>query len=266
MNLLVNHKVFGNPNNPCLYIIHGLFGSLDNWQSLARKWSESMYVVIQDVRNHGKSFHSLDMDFSALAGDVKYLMEYLNLSKIHLMGHSMGGKIAMEFAAQYPNHLHSLMIIDVAPFKYPAHHNDVLNLLKTIDLEKYIDRKEIELDIAKKLTQDSLVQFLMKNVKRDDENTRFVWKFNHEVLIKEYINLIQYIPEKGFQGNTLFVGGADSNYITKETSIHIFDLYPNAEFEFIPDAGHWVHADNPQDFSRVISNYISKINTKINPA
>lgn len=258
MNSLINFKTSGDSSNPCIIIVHGLFGSLDNWQSLAKKWSVKYYVVNIDVRNHGKSFHSEDMSFETLANDIKNICENLQITKFHILGHSMGGKIAMEFASLFPEFLNSLIVVDVSPYAYPPHHNDVFEMLRSIDLKQYTTRQEIETEVRKHLKDEDVIQFVMKNVKRNEVELFFEWKFNSKVLDREYLDLIQYIPAKGYDGKTLFIGGEQSKYITKETSLHIFDLYPKAELEFVSNAGHWVHADNPDEFYNKVSLFIDK--------
>lgn len=258
MNSLINFKTSGDSSNPCIIIVHGLFGSLDNWQSLAKKWSEKFYVISIDVRNHGRSFHSEDMSFESLAKDIKNLSENLQINKFHLLGHSMGGKIAMEFASQYPEFLLSLIVVDVAPYTYPPHHQDVFEMLRAIDLKQYTSRQDIESEVRLYLNDENVIQFVMKNIKRNEVDLYFEWKFNSTVLDRDYLYLIQYISTKGYNGWTLFIGGEQSKYITKETSIHIFDLYPKAELEFVSNAGHWVHADNPDEFYNKVNLFIDK--------
>jgi pimeloyl-ACP methyl ester carboxylesterase len=260
VNSLINYKSSGDSSNPCIIIVHGLFGSLDNWQSLAKKWSDKYFVISVDVRNHGKSFHSEDMSFDSLANDIKNLCKNLQINKFHLLGHSMGGKIAMEFASQYPEFLFSLIVVDVAPYAYPPHHGKVFEMLRSLDLKKFSSRLEIETEVRKQINEEDVIQFMLKNIKRNEIELFFEWKFNATVLDRDYLYLIQYIPKKGFNGRTLFIGGDQSNYISKESSIHIFDLYPNAELEYVTNAGHWVHADNPEEFYTKVSLFLNEIN------
>lgn len=257
MSELLHYKFAGDRSRPCIVIVHGLFGTLDNWQSLSRKWSETYFVISLDVRNHGRSFHSDHMEFVECAEDILKVLEAEGIELCHIIGHSMGGKIAMEFAAQYSHRLMSLIIIDVAPYPYTPHHTEVLNMLSTICLDHYASRQDIELAISNHLNDPSIVQFMMKNIKRNEENLQFEWKFNQCVLLDNYTNIIQFMPSNGYSGRTLFIGGDKSDYITKNTSIYIFDLYPNAEIEFVSNAGHWVHADNPDELSSLIFNFLS---------
>lgn len=261
MDSIIHYKALGNKSKPCLMIVHGLFGTLDNWQSLARKWAENFYVISVDVRNHGRSFHSDTMRIEDCALDLWKVLKKEEIVHCHLLGHSMGGKIAMEFAAQYPENLNSLIVVDVAPYPYPPHHADVFEMLQNIRLNQYLDRDQIEEAIRHYLEGEGVVQFMMKNIRRNAVTNQFEWKFNSKVLERNYLEIIQFTPQRGFNGHVLFVGGENSQYITQETSINIFDMYPKAELEFVKNAGHWVHADNPTDFYTLVSAFLSKVNT-----
>jgi len=255
---LLNYKTYGEYRENPLLIVHGLFGSLDNWMSLAKNWASKHFVIIVDVRNHGKSFHSDKMDFEDLTKDLLNVLDKENIEKTHLLGHSMGGKIAMEFAGNYPERLKKLIIVDVAPYPYKPHHSDVFNMLHKVDLGSCESRADIENQIRQYIKSEPVVQFMSKNIKRNEENLNFEWKFNLSVLDREYIYLIQRVAQRGFTGEVLFIGGENSQYITKETSEHIFELYPNFELEFVSNAGHWVHADNPQEFYSKVNDFINK--------
>lgn len=256
---LLNYKTFGDLKNQGLLIIHGLFGSLDNWLTLAKAWSSEYYVITIDVRNHGKSFHSNDMAFESINEDIKRVLQKENILNTSIIGHSMGGKIAMEFAAKYPENVNKLIIADVAPFPYEPHHRDIFEMMDAIDLSLFNSRNEIEKEIKKFIIQEGVVQFILKNIKRNEESLIFEWKFNQKVLKENYLYLIQRVVEKGFNGNVLFIGGEHSKYVTKETSEKIFELYPNVEIDFVSNAGHWLHADNPKEFYAKVSTFLSKI-------
>ncbi len=255
---MLHYKTLGHSSQPCLIIIHGLFGSLDNWQSIAKKWSENYWVVSIDVRNHGKSFHSDIMSFEAMAQDILNLCNEINVEKCHLIGHSMGGKIAMEFASRYPERLASVIFVDIAPYSYSPHHSDVFDMIKALNLKHYTTRNEIEEEVRKYLKNDVVVQFMMKNIRRNEPELFFEWKFNAKVLDRDYLPLIQYIPPKGYVGSTLFIGGEQSTYISKETAANIFDLYPGAELDYVSNAGHWVQADNPKEFYHKVNTFLNK--------
>ncbi len=255
---LLHYKITDNFSKPVLMIIHGLFGSLDNWQSLAKKWSESFRVISVDVRNHGRSFHSDDMKFESLVIDLHRIIGHESVKKLHLLGHSMGGKIAMEFAAIYPDLIDSLIIVDVSPYPYPPHHTEVFDMLQAIDLRSLSSRVEIEKEVRNRIDNESVIQFMMKNIRRNESTLTFEWKFNLSVLSRDYLYLIQRLPSQGFNGRTLFIGGEESKYITKETSLYLFDLYPKAILEYVSNAGHWVHADNPSEFYDKVTSFINQ--------
>jgi esterase len=259
---LLHYKIAANSTKPALMIVHGLFGSLDNWQSLAKKWSEKYCVISVDVRNHGRSFHSDDMKFETLVNDLHRILIHENITKLHLLGHSMGGKIAMEFAASYPDLIESLIIVDVAPYPYSPHHTEVFDMLQAINLKSFSTRVDIEQEVRNRLENEGVIQFMMKNVRRNESRLDFEWKFNLKVLARDYLYLIQRIPSVGFKGRTLFIGGEESKYITKETSLHLFDLYPHAVLEYVSNAGHWVHADNPSEFYEKVTSFIDQVQNR----
>lgn len=256
MEDLIHYKTYGNKANPAFIIIHGLFGSLDNWQTLAKRWAEYFFVITIDVRNHGKSFHTDKMKFEDLSNDINNVLEAENINNTHILGHSMGGKIAMDYAANFPHKVNKLVVADVAPYKYAPHHNEVFNMLSKIDLTVFTTRQEIETEIRKYLHSESVVQFMSKNIRRNESTLQFEWKFNVETLSKNYSYLIERLPSKVYQGKTLFVGGQYSDYITKETSELIPDFFPNYEVEIISNAGHWLHADNPNEFFKKINHFL----------
>jgi esterase len=253
----LNYKMYGSPSTHALVVVHGLFGSLDNWMTLAKLWSEHFFVIAIDVRNHGRSFHSLDMRFESLSKDI---LDVLHIEKIEicdLLGHSMGGKIAMDFAYRYPEMLRKLVIVDVAPYRYEAHHHEVFYMLEQVIPSSYASRLDIENEIKKYIASEGVAQFMGKNIRRNETSLAFEWKFNLEVLKKEYQTLIQYIPHQGFDGEVLFVGGENSAYISVEKSENIARLYPKYELTYIANAGHWVHADNPREFYATIMQFLN---------
>lgn len=258
MTPLLNYKVFGEKNNEALLIVHGLFGSLDNWLTLAKKWSEAYFVTTIDVRNHGKSFHSDDMTFESINLDIIAVLNAENIEKASILGHSMGGKIAMEFAAFHSERVNKLIVADVAPFPYTPHHKDVFEMLDAVDLPQYNTRLEIENEVKKYIENKGVVQFVLKNIKRNENSHIFEWKFNKDVLKLNYLYLIQRVVSKGFDGEVLFIGGENSKYITKETSQLIFDLYRHVELDFVSNAGHWLHADNPIEFYEKVTLFLEK--------
>lgn len=252
MNLL-HYKIVGS-GSP-LYILHGLFGSLDNWQSVARELGKQYEVILVDVRNHGRSFHDPNMHFDALNEDILQLMHHLDHSSAYFMGHSMGGKILMHFAGSFPHKVLKLVVVDVAPYAYPKYHQPVFNALFAVPIETIQSRQEAEQILRANIKEEAEVQFLMKGLSRK-ESGGFEWKFNLEVLHQHYVTLIQHIQETPYLGPTLFVKGENSNYISIDKMNRVPDLFPNYEIEVISGAGHWVHADNGPDLVQAVLSFL----------
>lgn len=251
--MLLHYKSFGE-GKPLL-ILHGFLGSLDNWQSIAKELAANYQVFILDVRNHGKSFHGPKHDYSSMVEDVRYFIDHLGLSDVTLIGHSMGGKIAMSFALKYPLLVSSLIVVDIAPKVYLPGHEDILHALAKVNPKELKSRQEAVDIISTYIHDSSVVQFLLKNLDRLGDGS-FEWKMNLPVLIDQYKEMLDF-PSKGvFNGSTLFLKGAKSDYILPSDEENISLLFPNAKIVSIRDAGHWVHAENPVDFITETSNFL----------
>ena len=243
--MLLHFKSFGE-GKPLL-ILHGFLGSLDNWQSVAKELAASYQVFILDIRNHGKSFHDPKHDYASMVGDVRYFIDHLGLSEVTLLGHSMGGKIAMSFALKYPLLVSHLIVVDIAPKVYLPGHEDILHALSKVNPKELKSRQEAVDIISTYIYEPSVVQFLLKNLDRLGNGT-FGWKMNLPVLIDQYKEMLDF-PSRGlFNGPTLFLKGEKSDYILPSDEENISTLFPNAKIVLIKDAGHWVHAENPVDF------------------
>ena len=250
----LNYKVLGEGKD--LLILHGLFGSLDNWLSLAKQWSEEYRVWIIDQRNHGKSPHSDQFSYEIMANDLK---EFIEAHRIHdpiILGHSMGGKTAMEFAVKNPEALSKLIVVDIAPVKYEVHHYKILEALNSIDPNTLQSRNEAD-DLLKKLVPEFGVrQFLLKNLDRKPDGS-YEWKFNLKVLEREIVPISAWaISEGEFLKPTLFVKGELSNYVLPEYAASILEKFPHYDLEEIKGAGHWVHAEKAEEFFKVVSDFI----------
>ncbi len=250
----LNYKVFGT-GEP-LIILHGLLGSLDNWQSIAKKLAERNTVYIIDQRNHGKSPHSNDFSYALLVDDLLNFYVEHEITSANVLGHSMGGKAAMAFALKYPEKTSRLIVVDAAPVDYEDRHSIIFEALLTADLANAKTRDEVEKHIEKYLRNPANIQFLMKGLDRD-ANNHFVWRFNVEVLHKFY-NEIMGFPqsENVYTKPTLFLKGEKSDYITAENYPQIAHYFPNNEITEIANAGHWVHADNPVDFIEAVESFL----------
>ena len=250
----LNFKTFGQ--GPAIVILHGLFGSLDNWVTHARTLSENFSVYIVDQRNHGKSFHSPQWDYPTMAKDLNHFLDQHGIFQTHLLGHSMGGKTVMQFAMDHPQRIDKLMVIDIAPVDYEPHHDELLEALIHFDLKSIGSRQEADEQLGKKIKDPGVRQFLLKSLGRD-EDKNFTWKFNLEVIYEKYPNVLKGIDTSfGYDGSTLFLYGEKSNYINPNNITEIQEDFTNATFRKIPGAGHWVHADAPELFIREIQDFL----------
>lgn len=252
----LNHKVYGS-GHPVI-IMHGLFGSGDNWRTIARMIEDQYQCIVVDMRNHGRSPHDPVMNFQVMTEDILELMQDLQLEKVSLIGHSMGGKVAMQFALTHPAMVDKLIVVDIAPKYYPPRHDTVIEAIEAIDPGQLKERAEAEEVFARFLGKDgSTIQFLMKNLSRLPEGN-FEWKPNMPVIIDAYSNLMENVQSGiSFEGPVLFVRGQKSSYILDEDVSYILGLFPNSSLITIPGAGHWVHADAPQLFAKSILAFLN---------
>ncbi len=241
-------------NGPPVLIMHGLFGSSDNWMSIAKDLSAEFEVFAIDLRNHGQSPWSDDWDYKLMAGDIWKLMKKEKISKPHVIGHSMGGKVAMRMLVDKQAEVEKVIIADIGPKKYPVHHRDIIDALKSIDLQKLETREDADKALAKKISSFGVRQFLLKNLQRKGES--FAWKANLEVIDKK----IENVGEAQGNGKTidhevLFVRGEKSDYISDDDQVDIRSTFDKAKFITIKDAGHWIHAEQPSIFTEIVKNY-----------
>jgi esterase len=239
-----------------IVILHGLFGQSDNWTSIARKLGEKYCVYTFDLRNHGQSDHSDEMNYRVMTSDVLETINDLGLNKIHLIGHSMGGKVAMLFGLTYPERLNSLAIADIGPRYYKPHHSEIINGLSSIDLSSLKSRLDAENQLIEFIPDFGTRQFLLKNLSRFGEN-QFAWRFNLPVIRRTIANIGESLDSGICQIATLFYRGAKSNYIKPEDYPAILNQFPNAKFEVMQDAGHWLHAEKPSEFIETLETWIS---------
>ena len=247
MNIL-HSKIIGSGNNHVL-ILHGLLGMGDNWKSIANKLSSEKYCVhLIDQRNHGKSFHSNKMNYDLMVEDIYSYLNFYNLERCVLIGHSMGGKVAMKFSLSHSQYLKKLIIIDIAPKKYEPKFNYLFEAINTLDLEKIKTRGEIENELLDKIKEQDLVLFLLKNIGRN-KNNNFVFKANVNVLHQNLLVLMDKIDiNENILVDTTFIKGDKSDYINEIDRDLIKDKFPNSEIIPIVNSGHWVHSENPNYF------------------
>lgn len=235
----------GNP----LIILHGLFGSSDNWRSIARQLTDRFHVYTLDLRNHGRSFHRKGMSYSELAQDVYHWCQANGLRQVILLGHSMGGKTAMQFAHDYPDMLSALVVADIAPVKYGRRHDHILAAFQAIDPSQYTDLKAIDEALSHYIEETGLRQFLLKNIRRDSGTSTYLWELNFEAIQEGYED-IAAAPQfsRPVQTPTLFIKGEKSDFIQKEGMDVIQKYFPHSKTVTIASAGHWLHAENPEHF------------------
>jgi esterase len=240
-----------------LIILHGLMGSLDNWQTIGKQLSTYFQVFLIDQRNHGRSPHSKEFSYDLLVGDLLDFMQQQGIQKADFIGHSMGGKVVMSLALQHPDRVGKLIVVDVAPVEYEDRHSQVFKALFAVDLKTIKSRQEAETILRSNLGDDeATVQFLMKGLYRDDDN-KFQWRFNVQVLYDACDDISSGITgDKPFEGETLFIKGEKSEYINASNFSEIIDLFPNNQLVEIAGAGHWVHAENPVEFTKAVEKFL----------
>ncbi|MDQ2770095.1 MAG: alpha/beta fold hydrolase [Bacteroidota bacterium] len=243
-----------------LVILHGLFGTLDNWQTLARRWATEagLRVVSVDLRNHGRSFHSPEHSYTLMAQDVLDLFDHLQLGPdTTLMGHSMGGKVAMRLALDHPERLAKLIVVDIAPrFSDMEHQDDILAGLQSVDFTTCANRQEADAALAKYVPNFGTRQFLLKNLYRKEDN-RFGWRINLAVLAAQLAAIGEETTSAApFLKPALFIRGGKSDYITAGDKLHgIPALFPNSQVATVLDAGHWVHAEKPEEVFGLVRDF-----------
>ncbi len=239
-----------------LLILHGLFGSSDNWHPVARKLAEYFQVFTLDLRNHGHSPHDEKFDCAVMTEDLCEFLTTNGLPRWHLLGHSLGGKVAMHFALTHPDLLEKLIVVDIAPRAYPPLHTEIFNALLPLDLCGFQSRDEISRALSPSIPDPAMRQFLLKNVTHD-ESGAFRWKLNLSVIHHNYSKLNGAVKtDSRFPRPALFIRGSKSNYITDADRNELKHLFPIASVAIIANAGHWVHADSPIEFIHTVSEFL----------
>lgn len=232
-----------------LLIIHGFLGMSDNWKSFGSLYaSEGFQTHMLDLRNHGKSFHSDDFSYDVMVQDVLEYCKANNLENVTIIGHSMGGKVAMLFATTYPEMAEKLVVADIGPKHYAPHHQDILAGLNAVDFSKKPTRTEVEETLYPYISDFGTRQFLMKNLYWVEPG-QLKFRFNLKVFNEKTEVIGTALPEENFYNNpTLFIRGGNSKYILDTDLPEIKKHFPNLELVTIPNVGHWLHAENPKLF------------------
>ncbi|TND05114.1 MAG: alpha/beta hydrolase [Bacteroidetes bacterium] len=245
MKLFFRKSGSGRP----MIILHGLFGISDNWATLARQWSEHYTVYAVDLRNHGQSPHAEDWNYRVMSEDVAELIRGEALRDVILIGHSMGGKTGMRLALDQPALISRLVVSDIAPKKYESNQRDVVEALLRVQPQNLASRKEAETLLAERISDYGTQQFLLKNLYWEETaaGKKLNWRFNLDVISRklDVVSEATNEPAPCFT-DTLFIRGERSDYITAEDETEISYVFPNSKIITVKNAGHWVHADQPQ--------------------
>ena len=240
MDLVYERRGSGEP----LLLLHGLFGSWRNLRPLGQMLADKREVFLVDLRNHGDSPHDTQVGYGAMAADLLELTDQLDLRRVDLLGHSMGGKVAMEFAVRYPDRARSLVVLDISPAQSPPDHEGILRALAAADPASAGTREEIDRRLQSEIPSPAVRQFLLTNLVRDGSGYR--WRMNLEALRHSYADLLAPVGNDGaFEGPALFLRGARSTHLPDEDIPLVRRIFPHARIDTIADAGHWVHVDAP---------------------
>lgn len=256
-----------------LIILHGLYGSSDNWISISKELSSNFQVFIVDQRNHGLSPHSQIHSYEAMREDLLEFMDDKKLERAHLLGHSMGGKTAMLFTLQYPHRVSNLIVVDIAPKNYSLNtnyskhttdHKNIVDLMAGFSFKGFKTRTEIDSQLSKSIKNRQIRQFILKNLKRKSDKS-FDWKLNIKAIQHNLNNILDGIkPNLSEDSNkenlppTLFIKGEQSNYIMDEDSILIRNIFPQAQITTIANADHWIHSQQPALLTKTVKYFLEQ--------
>ncbi len=240
-----------------IIILHGLFGSSDNWLTQAKLFADRYKVFSVDQRNHGQSPHSDQFDYPSMVSDLQEFIVAHQIERPVILGHSMGGKTAMNFALAHPDKIAKLIVVDISPREYDLEHYTIIKGLKAIPIETISSRNEADEILADHVPEPGVRQFLLKNLQRNSENS-FSWKINLAVISEKLPNIgvdLQFTGQ--FKMPTLFIRGVKSHYIKDSDWKRITEIFPAAELETL-DTGHWVQAEKPQEFAETVTAWLTK--------
>ena len=251
---ILNSTIIGE-GQPFLFL-HGYFGMSDNWKTLGNKFAKNYQVHLIDQRNHGRSFHSYDFDYELLVEDLYNYIKHYNLKNIILLGHSMGGKVAMLFAVTYPEFIDKLIIVDIGPKYYQPHHQNILEALNAVNFTLHNTRSKVEEVLNMYIKEQGILQFLLKNVYWKAKG-QLAYRFNLQSLTENNNEVGEALPSfTHFEGETLFLSGENSNYITPKDTALISAHFSNYKIVTVKNAGHWLHAENPVQFYNEVTTFL----------
>lgn len=238
-----------------LILLHGLFGSADNWGTIAKHFSQTHQVISVNLRNHGRSPHSESQNYTDMADDLIELCDSLNLDTIHLLGHSLGGKVAMQFATQYPERVDQLIVVDIAMRTYPDAQTYLIDAMMAVDLSTVRSRSEVDQILSSTIENAKVRQFLLMNLVKTDDNLQ--WRINLPALKANYPAIRQAVCESAqYDKPCLFIRGERSDYVRDDDVAQIKAHFTKAQFASLP-TGHWVHAEQPQAFIEIVAQFLN---------
>ncbi|HEY3763484.1 MAG TPA: alpha/beta fold hydrolase [Verrucomicrobiae bacterium] len=240
-----------------LVILHGLFGSSDNWAGIAPKLAGQFHIFALDLRNHGQSPHGDEMTYPAMACDVVEFLDGQGIKSAAVLGHSMGGKVAMQLALDFPERVERLIVADMAVRSYGPEHEPYFQAMLKLGLKKLKSRMQMEEALAPSVPDLVIRRFLLKNLGHNPDGSYF-WKINLTGIHKNYPHLCGAMTfDKSYDRPALFLSGGKSNYISESDHPKILKLFPKAQFQVIPQTGHWLHADAPEEFVKSVSRFLT---------
>lgn len=254
----LNYRQYSEAGSPVL-VLHGLFGSLSNWGWHCKQLAQQYAVYGVDLRNHGDSPHSDQLDYQSMAEDVRQLITRLGLKSCCIVGHSMGGKVAMQLALSFPELVEKLVVVDIAPVSYPEDadgHMNVLAAMDAVKLDEIKSRTEAEVTLEDYIPQEATRKFVLTNLVRNKEGL-FEWRLDKDSIRKNYPALrAELLATQSFAKPVLFVKGSLSPYIKSENEAQIKELFPAASVKIIMDAGHWLHAEQPLALQKILLKFL----------
>jgi esterase len=254
----IHHQIHSADNTkPWLMLIHGLFGSLDNLTALRRQFTDDYQVISIDLPDHGKSSFTDSFSFENYAQLVFELVQSLNIQQLSVVGHSLGGKVAMQLALQHSELIRQLVVLDIAPVKYAARHSNVFNGLNNVNLSTLQSRKDADNALAVYVEEVSTRQFLLKSLYNQDDIWQ--WRFNLPMLQQDYAQLSEAInSDTTFNGPVLFIKGELSDYLLPEHRDTVVKLFPSSQSKMVSNTGHWLHAEKPEVCAKLIRHFLQK--------
>ena len=255
-----NQKSYNFKKTETLFIFHGLYGRARNWQSIAKELSNNYLftIITVDLRNHGENKFEEDHSYSLMAKDIIELFQFLNIKRTNILGHSMGGKLAMILSIKHPQCINKLIIADIAPISYENNETKIIDALINLDLNLIKTRNDADNFLSKEILDKSLRLFLLQNLKFTDNNLR--WTINLKA-IKNSLNNLKAFPEfnkiNKFNNKTLCVYGANSNYVNENNLTDFNIFFTDMSFKKIEGAGHWLHAEKPKEFIYIITQFLN---------